>query len=110
MDLLKKNKLDQKVIFTGFVDYNDLPEFYAKSDIVVVRDGKVVHAAVKEGARQWNTLKELEKSLSIALEINEEHQRYNGKLQTTLTEVEEDNKKLSHQIEDKINKMRRSGM
>jgi glycosyltransferase involved in cell wall biosynthesis len=36
MDLLKKNKLDQKVIFTGFVDYNDLPEFYAKSDIVVV--------------------------------------------------------------------------
>ena len=36
MDLLKKNKLDQKVIFTGFVDYPDLPEFYAKSDIVVV--------------------------------------------------------------------------
>jgi len=36
MDLLKKNKLDQKVIFTGFVDYLDLPEFYAKSDIVVV--------------------------------------------------------------------------
>ena len=36
MDLLKKNKLDQNVIFTGFVDYLDLPEFYAKSDIVVV--------------------------------------------------------------------------
>jgi glycosyltransferase involved in cell wall biosynthesis len=36
MDLLKKNKLDQKVIFTGFVDYLDLPEFYAKSDIVIV--------------------------------------------------------------------------
>ena len=36
MDLLKKNNLDQKVIFTGFVDYLDLPEFYAKSDIVVV--------------------------------------------------------------------------
>ena len=36
MGLLKKNKLDQKVIFTGFVDYLDLPEFYVKSDIVVV--------------------------------------------------------------------------
>jgi len=36
MDLLKKNKLDQKVIFTGFVDYLDLPGLYAKSDIVVV--------------------------------------------------------------------------
>ena len=36
MKLLKKNKLDQKVIFTGFVDYLGLPEFYAKSDIVIV--------------------------------------------------------------------------
>ena len=36
MDLLKKNNLDQKVIFTGFVDYPDLPEFYAKADIVIV--------------------------------------------------------------------------
>ena len=37
-------------------------------------------------------IKELENSLSIALEINEKHQRYNGKLQTRLTDVEEDNK------------------
>ena len=36
MDLLKQNNLDQKVIFTGFVDYYDLPKYYAKSDIVVV--------------------------------------------------------------------------
>ena len=36
MDLIRENKLDQKVIFTGFIDYLDLPEFYAKSDIVVV--------------------------------------------------------------------------
>ena len=33
-------------------------------------------------------IKELENSLSIALEINEEHQRYNGKLQTRITELE----------------------
>ena len=55
-------------------------------------------------------VKELDNSLAIALEINEEHQRYNGKLQTRLTELEEENKKLSLQIEDRINKMRRSGM
>ena len=48
-------------------------------------------------------VKELENSLSIALEVNDKHQRYNGKLQVRLTEVEEDNKKLSKQVEDKEN-------
>ena len=40
-------------------------------------------------------VKQLDESLANALEINENHQRYNGKLQTRLTEVEEDNKKLA---------------
>jgi len=57
---------------------------------------------------------ELENSLSIALEINESHQRYNGKLQRRLTELEEENEKLKKQISDHIeNKMetyRKSGM
>jgi hypothetical protein len=55
-------------------------------------------------------VKELDNSLSIALEVNESHQRYNGKLQTRLTELEEDNKKLSHQIEDKIGQLREKGL
>ena len=54
-------------------------------------------------------VKELDNSLAIALEVNESHQRYNSKLQTRVTELEEDNKKLSHQIEDKIDQMRRVG-
>ena len=41
---------------------------------------------------------ELEATLASAQGINENHQRYNGKLQTRLTEVEEDNKSLSKQI------------
>tara|TARA_R110002051_G_scaffold222923_1_gene286402 strand:- start:259 stop:720 length:462 start_codon:yes stop_codon:yes gene_type:complete len=45
-------------------------------------------------------VKQLDESLARALEINENHQRYNGKLQLRLTEVEEDNKKLSKQIQD----------
>ena len=49
-------------------------------------------------------IKELENSLSIALEINENHQRYNGKLQTRVTDLEEDNKKLTQQINDHIKK------
>jgi len=58
-------------------------------------------------------VKQLEDSLSMALEINEKHQRYNGKLQLRLTEVEEDNKKLSKQIEDKenvVNNLRQKGL
>ena len=43
---------------------------------------------------------ELEATLASAQDINENHQRYNGKLQTRLTEVEEDNKKLAKQIQD----------
>ena len=69
-------------------------------------------------------VKELDNSLSSALEINDKyqrenkeakeinklHQELNGKLQVELTELKEDNKKLSHQIEDKVNAMRKSGM
>ena len=45
-------------------------------------------------------IKELEGTLASAQDINDNHQRYNGELQTRLTEVEEDNKKLAKQIED----------
>ena len=59
-------------------------------------------------------VKELDNSLSIALEINEKHQRYNGKLQTRVTDLEEDNKKLSKQINDHIKSredtIRKAGM
>ena len=43
---------------------------------------------------------ELQGTLGSAQDINDNHQRYNGKLQTRLTEVEEDNKSLSKQIQD----------
>ena len=55
-------------------------------------------------------IKELEEALANALAVNESHQKFNGKLQERVTELEEDNKKLSHQIEDRVHKMRRSGM
>ena len=42
---------------------------------------------------------ELEGTIGSAQDINEDHQRYNSKLQLRLTEVEEDNKNLAKQIE-----------
>jgi chromosome segregation ATPase len=47
---------------------------------------------------------ELQGTLGSAQDINDNHQRYNGKLQTRLTEVEDDNKKLAKQIEHLTNR------
>ena len=59
---------------------------------------------------ETNRVKEAQDALANALEVNESHRKLNGRLQERLTEVEEDNKKMALQIEDKINQMRRSGM
>ena len=53
-------------------------------------------------------VKQLEKSLTTGLEINESHQRYNGNLQVRLSEALDDNKRLSAQIAD-MNKKREFG-
>jgi len=56
-------------------------------------------------------IKELQIRLGEALEIDEAHQKQMGKLQTRLTDVEEDNKKLAHQVEDlKLNHVRKAGL
>jgi len=55
-------------------------------------------------------IKELRIRLSEALEIDEAHQKQMGKLQERLAEVEEDNKKLAHQVENlKLNHRRKAG-
>jgi len=59
-------------------------------------------------------VKQLDESLANALEINESHQRYNGKLQVRAAELETDNKILSKQISDHIknheDKFRKAGL
>ena len=44
------------------------------------------------------------------IEINESHQKLNGKLQERLTELEEENKKMHDHINEKIDAVRKSGM
>jgi hypothetical protein len=48
--------------------------------------------------------------ISELIEVDESHQKLNGKLQTRLTEVEEDNKKMARQIEDKLERARKAGL
>ena len=48
--------------------------------------------------------------IAESLEVNESHQKYNGKLQERLTELEEENKKMHAKLDERIDSMRKSGM
>ena len=97
-------------------DYNELLEMWrqekkkrqeAEGELTII---KGIGNTSPEMKTLQERVKELDNSLAIALEVNDKHQRYNGELQTRVTELEEDNKKLAQQVEDKIDQMRRSGM
>ena len=66
---------------------------------------------------ETNRVKEAQDSLSNALEVNESHQKLNGKLQSRITELEQenlelyaDNKKIAQQVEDQVERARKAGM
>ena len=44
------------------------------------------------------------------IEVNESHQKMNGKLQERLTELEEENKKMHDHLNKKIDSARKAGM
>ena len=62
-------------------------------------------------------VKELDIALANALEVDEAHQKLNGKMQMRITELEQENlelhaenKKISHQTENRVNQLRKSGL
>jgi len=48
--------------------------------------------------------------IADALEVNESHQKVNGKLQERLTELEEENKKMHDHLDKRMDSARKSGM
>ena len=48
--------------------------------------------------------------IAEALEVNESHQKLNGKLQERLTELEEENKKMHEHLNTQVENARKSGM
>jgi hypothetical protein len=73
--------------------------------------GVCVTGSLRKDRQEMNPkIKALEEALANALAVNEAHQKLNGTLQERLTEVEADNKKLSQDIEDRINRMRKAGL
>ena len=59
---------------------------------------------------ETNRVKEVQDALANALELNESHQKLNGKLQERVTELEEENKKLHDALNKKMNNLRKSGL
>jgi len=59
---------------------------------------------------ETNRVKEAQDALANALEVNESHQKLNGKLQERLTELEEENKKMHDHLDKQVENARKSGM
>ena len=62
-------------------------------------------------------IKELENRLAEVLSLEDDHQKLNGKLQMRITELEQenlelhaDNKKVSKQVEDQLERARKAGL
>ena len=68
--------------------------------------------------RYWKDMYEKEhEALANALEVNESHQKLNGKLRMRITELEQDNlelhadnKKISKQVEEQVDRARKAGL
>ena len=59
---------------------------------------------------ETNRVKEAQEALANSLEVNESHQKLNGKLQERLTELEEENKKMHDHLSTKIEGARKAGL
>ena len=79
-----------------------------ENEMILIKGITVTNSPEMREAKK--KIKELEIGLANALEVNESHQKLNGRLQEQLTEVEDDNKKLAQQIDDSVNRMRKAGV
>ena len=60
--------------------------------------------------RAFKENNELYNRIADSLEVNESHQKFNGKLQERLTELEEENKKMHEHLIKQVENARKSGM
>ena len=63
-----------------------------------------------DGEKYKKENNDLYNRIADSLEVNESHQKLNGKLQERLTELEEENKKMHDHLNKKIDSARKAGM
>jgi len=84
-----------------------------QEELEPITKGVCVTGALRKDRSEINwkiKAKDLEEGLANSLEINEAHQKLNGKLQERVTELEEENKKLHNHVEKQILGARKAGM
>jgi hypothetical protein len=59
---------------------------------------------------ETNRVKEAQEALANALEVNESHQKLNGKLQVRIAELEDDNKKMHKHLDKQVEAARKAGL
>ena len=59
---------------------------------------------------ETNRVKEAQDALANALEVNESHQRLNGKLQVRIAELEDENKKMHDTLDKRLEGARKAGL
>tara|TARA_R110000765_G_scaffold71767_1_gene139334 strand:+ start:202 stop:828 length:627 start_codon:yes stop_codon:yes gene_type:complete len=59
---------------------------------------------------ETNRVKEAQEALANALEVNESHQRLNGKLQVRIAELEDENKKMHDTLDKQLEGARKAGL
>jgi len=90
----------------------------SQEDLEPITKGVCVPGALRKDREEINLkeinleakIKGLEVALANALEVNESHQKLNGKMQERLTELEEENKKIHDHLNKRIESARKSGM
>ena len=59
---------------------------------------------------ETNRVKEAQDALANALEVNESHQRLNGKLQVRIAELEDENQKMHKYLDKQVEAARKAGL
>jgi len=82
-----------------------------------VKEGKCIMAEMKKDRESESELDRIKRDnndlynrVAELIEINESHQKLNGKLQARLTEIEEENKKMHEHIKNQVEGARKAGM
>ena len=106
-DLSKGKEIDYHRYWKNMYEKEHKLRQEAQGETTIVKGIGMNSPEMKEAKER---VKELENSLSIALEINERDQRYLAKIQVRMAELEDDNKKLAGQIEDQVERARKAGL
>jgi predicted nucleic acid-binding Zn-ribbon protein len=91
--------------------YNELDKMRPEAGVCIIGEARKDRESESESEldRTKRDNNDLYNRVAELMEINESHQKLNGKLQERLTEVEEENKKLHDHFNKKIDSARKAG-